>query len=1136
MPQSNFDFIREKWPKIYEEARKAEENYPDDPVSCTFFSARRCLERVIKWVFDNDRSYRHPYENTLDAYLKDPVFNSMVEERIKSKLFLLKALGNRVSHAEDINQDVAQNALKELYHILYWLYRNYGNFKTKNNIPTEMNFQLLKPLTTPVKKVVIKKSLVQKLNDDAEKQDQEEEREKEAQLKSVNLVEHEKEIARLKAEIENLKKNNLKQPDEHDYKEDDTRKYLIDLLLYESGWDIHEKDATEYEVHGMPNDSGIGYADYVLWGRDGLPLAVVEAKRSQKDPASGKQQAKLYADCLEQMKGQRPIIFYTNGYTTYIWDDKNYPPRKIQGFYNRDELQGLINRRKDQKDLKTLEIPYHIAGRTYQQEAIRRVAEQFVLKKRKSLIVMATGAGKTRTAIALVDLLMRSLWAKRILFLADRRELVRQARNAFLKFLPNTNPEIITGKAENTGRIALSTYQTMMNCINILDDKKRKFTVGHFDLVIIDEAHRSVYHKYGAIFDYFDSLLVGLTATPKNEVDRNTYQLFDLDDGNPTYYYELDQAIKDGVLVPPKAISVELKFQREGIKYADLSPEEQEEYEVKLYNEDTGEIPDKIDSSALNEWLFNKDTVDKVLKQLMEQGLKVESGDRLGKTIIFAKNHKHAEFIVERFDKNYPHLKGLFCQLIDNTVQNSDTLIDDFKTKPNPVIAVSVDMLDTGVDIPEILNLVFFKMVRSKTKFHQMIGRGTRLCENLLGPKNHKQYFVIFDYCQNFEFFEQFPDGLEPRLGESLSKRLFKSRLNLVVHLQNSEDQDSNKIRDQIIHGLKNEVHRMNPDNFIVRPKRELLDKFKKDDVWKNICKEDEMELSDEIAGLPSEIPPEKESAKLFDLLLYQCEFAFLTESPKLAGYISQIQDIARNLEQKRSIPQVDAQSALLNDLVLDEFWQDITLPAMEHIRVSIRDLVQYIDRIQQPVIETNFIDSLGDSKEIDYHHFGSLGEFNQYRIKVEKFIKDREDHLVIYKIKNNKQITEQDLMELENLLFSAGEVESREKFEEVFGRQDRLGIFIRKLIGLDRVAAKEAFSDFLSDKTLNSTQISFIDQIIDYLTRNGIMEPGILYDPPFTQIHDQGISGVFHNEKVMMLVNTIQKVQEHAVVDRIGA
>src|SRR5690606_20323157 len=555
--------------------------------------------------------------------------------------------------------------------------------------------------------------------------------------------------------------------------ETDTRKLFIDVLLKEAGWDnlkLHRD--LEYKVIGMPvsvNPSGIGYVDYVLWDDNGMPLAVIEAKKTLHDSKKGKHQAVLYANCLEQMTSQRPIIFYTNGFETHVWDDLFYPERKVSGFYTKDELQYIIERRNTRKDLRQFQVNRDIAGRPYQLEAIKRVAEALVVtnqnqlkgKNREALLVMATGSGKTRVSAAIVDMLTKSHWAKRVLFLADRNALVTQAKNAFKEHVPHLSAIDLTKEKEDNGtRLVFSTYPTIMNRIDSLkNDDGRFYGAGHFDVIIIDEAHRSVYQKYRAIFEYFDAILIGLTATPKKDIDHNTYSLFNIEDDNPTFAYELNQAVQDKFLVPPKALDVPVKFVHEGIKYSELSDADKLKFEETFIDGASGDEEDiEISKSAINKFLFNNETVDVVLDYLMTHGIKVEGGDKLGKTIIFAKNHKHAVFIEDRFNKNYPEWSGKFLRVIDNYESKAQDILEKFcedKKELEPQIAVSVDMMDTGVDAPRVVNLVFFKQVKSYAKFWQMIGRGTRLRPDLFGPGMDKECFMIFDICDNFSFFNE---------------------------------------------------------------------------------------------------------------------------------------------------------------------------------------------------------------------------------------------------------------------------------------------------------------------------------------------------------------------------------------------
>jgi type I restriction enzyme R subunit len=1122
---SNFAFLKPEWPDLHESAVKVESLARTDARSCCFY-ARRTLELAIHWLYDHDPELSRPYDDNLSALIYEPTFKQNLTNDLFLKVKTIKEIGNLAVHSrKPVTERDALRATKELFHFLYWLARMY----TRHS-PSQYQNIAWDDRRVPARQVSVSAKTLDQLKT-LEEQLREKDRELADQAKA--LADTDTQIALLREQVAAAKKQNEKVPDDHDYSEAETRDYFIDLLLREAGWPLDKPEDREYPVTGMQNEKGEGFVDYVLWGADGLPLAVVEAKRTKKDPRIGRQQAKLYADCLETRFKQRPLIFYTNGYETWIWDDQSYPPREVQGFYKRDELELLIQRRGKRKDLSKEDINKAIVERYYQQECIRAVTEQFAGKQRKALVVMATGAGKTRTVIALCELLQRCNWVKRVLFLADRVALVRQACNAFKQHLPDSNPVNLVTEKFTDSRVYISTYPTMMGQINEVEDGLRRFGVGHFDLVVIDEAHRSVYQKYRAIFEYFDSLLVGLTATPKDEVDRNTYSLFDLEKGVPTYSYDLEQAVDDGYLVPYVPVEVPLRFLRGGIKYDDLPEEEKEQWDAIEWDEEKQEVPDSVDAAALNNWLFNADTVDKVLETLMRRGQKVSGGDVLGKTIIFARSKNHARYIEKRFDTNYPQYHGAFTRMIVSGDSYAQTLLDEFSTPDKlPQIAVSVDMLDTGIDIPEIVNLVFFKIVRSKTKFFQMIGRGTRLRPDLFGPAEDKQFFYIFDFCENLEFFKQDAKGVEGSVQESLGTKLFRARVGLLEKFRHIgvADESIRELDVELSETLRRQVEAMNVDNFIVRPHREVVEKFREPAVWEELSPDEFEELDFVLAGLPNELDPEDETAKRFDLIMLKLQLATLTKSLDFVKLRDQIKEIANRLEEKRTIPMVNDQLDLILDLQQDEYWADITLAMLEDVRKRLRELVKFIDKKQRKLIYTDFEDHLGDIVVGDYVAPPSPVNVAQYRKKVLSFLKVHESHIALQKLKRNVPITATDIEELERILFQSGGVGTKEEFEHAYGKQEQLGVFIRKLIGLDRQAAKRAFREYLDQKPLTANQIRFIDLIIEYLTKNGVMDPGLLYEAPFTDYNSKGLDGVFPDSEAQGIVSILNSIHQTAV------
>ena len=1153
---SNFTFLQAEWPDLHAEAARAELAALADPRTACFY-ARRTLELAVVWLFQAEGGrggkLQMPYKADLSAFLFEPSFKALVGAGLHAKMDVIRRQGNHAVHStRPISQQDAMAALRELFQVAFWLARQYGRNVAARPAPSlQFRADLLpRPADEAAAQAAAQfsaqatQAALQKL---AALADELAARDTALALAQQKTNALDAELALLRAEVAKAKATNTATPDTHDYNEAQTRDLYIDVLLREAGWALDQARDREFEVQGMPNMQGVGYADYVLWGDDGKPLAVVEAKRTKRDALVGQQQAKLYADGLAAQFGQRPLIYFTNGFEYWIWDDLHYPPRPVQGFHKKDELQLLVQRRSSAKPLAATTIKPEIVERHYQLRAIRRIGETFEKdRQRKALVVMATGAGKTRTVIALVDLLQRANWAKRVLFLADRVALVNQAANAFKAHLPDAAAVNLVTEKETEGRVYVCTYPTMMGLINETQEGERRFGVGHFDLIIVDEAHRSIYQKYRAIFSYFDALLVGLTATPKDEIDRNTYGLFDLENGVPTDAYGLEDAISEGYLVPPRAVSVPLKFQREGIRYAELSEDEREQWDALDWDGEEGQAPDEVGAEAVNKWLFNTDTVDKVLELLMRDGLKVAGGDRLGKTIVFAKNNAHAVFIAERFNANYPHYAGQFARVITYQTDYAQSMIDDFSVaSKSPHIAISVDMLDTGIDVPEVLNLVFFKIVRSKVKFWQMVGRGTRLCKNLLGPQQDKREFVIFDFCQNLEFFSQNLEGSQSTVAEPLSQRIFKARLELVGLLDQrfAAEYPGNQVRESSAgYGLTEAVMRaetaghlqtivagMQLDNFVVRPQRRLVEAWRDTAAWHKVSGEQLAELAQHVSGLPSAVRDDDEDAKRFDLLMLRTQLGSLQAHVGFSRLRDQVRSLADALSELSNIPDVKKHIVLIEAIAGEDWWQDVTLPMLEQARRHLRGLIRLLEVVRRKVIYTDFVDQVGEITELALPLGGIAGDFERFRLKVRTFLLAHETHITLHKLRRNLPLTATDLAELERLLVESGTATAQD-VQRASQEAHGLGLFVRSLIGLDREAAAQALNAFVSGKLLSSNQLEFVNLIVQHLTERGVMNAALLYEPPFTGYAPQGPEALFTSAQVDELFGLLDEITATAL------
>ncbi|MFD0901502.1 DEAD/DEAH box helicase family protein [Actinomadura sediminis] len=1136
---SNFGFLKGEWPDLYDESMRAERLAHADPRASCFY-ARRALELTVNWLYQADDTLRLPYRSELAALIAEPTMVTLVGPAIRTKMDVIRRQGNTAVHrAGPVQPRDAVRTVAELFHVLYWVARNYA--RDRENVPDAgLTFNSAEiPTPAPADARRKKQAEIQRQAEEFARQQKElvEERRKNRDLDA--------ELERLRDEVRAAKAANAARPDDHDYDEAETRELIIDLLLKEAGWPLDKGEDREFPVTGLPTKTGEGRVDYVLWDDDGKPVGLVEAKRTTRDPIEGQEQAKRYADALEARFGQHPVIFYTSGYKTFIWDDALYPPREVLGFYTKDELRLLIQRRAGRQALGGVKVNDEIAGRHYQSRAIRRIGEAFEQGQRDALLVMATGAGKTRTVIALVDQLQRAGWVKRVLFLADRQALVRQATNAFKGHLPATPVVNLVEDRTGEGRVYVSTYPTMMGLINEVDGGRRRFGPGYFDLVVIDEAHRSVYRKYQAIFDYFDALLVGLTATPKDEIDRNTYRLFNLEDHVPTDVYGLDEAVAEGYLVKPISVNVPLKFLQRGIKYDELSEEEKEDWDLLEWDED-GDPPDEIGAEELNKFLFNDDTIDKMLQTLMGNGAKVAGGDRLGKTIIFARNQKHADFIVTRFDKLYPEHRGDFARVITHGMTYAQDLIDKFSIKDSaPHIAVSVDMMDTGIDVPEVVNLVLAKPVRSKTKFWQMIGRGTRLCPDLFGPNIDKQGFLVFDLCGNFDFFNQDVASVEGRVQPSLTERLFQRRIELLYGLDvqlgdsgtSGDDtrdgtQSDTGLRWDLAARLQAEVAGMNHANIEVRRHLETVERYQRSASWQKITADKRDELTEDVAGLPTEFREDEnsEEAKRFDLLALRLQLAVLQADPSFDKLRGQVQDIAEALLDPITLqnPVVAQHRELLSDLVTDAWWQDVTLPMLELMRRRVRGLTKLIEKTRRGILYTGFQDELGELTEAELKGVTLGTDRTRFETKVRTYLRSHENDLAVQKLLRNRQITSADLDRLTEVFLASG-FGTEDDIERAAQEHEGFGLFLRSITGLDPEAASAAFDRFQAERNLSANQLHFIRLLIDFLVHNGVVDIGALYEPPFTRVA-QGPEMLFTEAEVTSIEEILNSVHATAV------
>lgn len=1101
MNSENFDILNENWPELSQLGAFAEGYAYADPASA-LVKLRLFAENLTKDIYRDLRLPKQDQSTFVDL-LKNDAFVAITPKVILGKLHALRMHGNKAAHGEPAKPADALWLLGEAYDLARWIYVRYGNGDAKSvpqyKQPSPPDKSQVRERRQVLEKLAAQEAQMEELLDELES----------ARKKAAAAEKKAEELQSLAADAQAV-------ANELEFDEATTRTRLIDSLLASVGWDVGAGEIStaevgkEIEVPEQPTQSGIGYADYVLWGDNGNPLAVIEAKKTSVDPERGRAQAKLYADGLEKAHGQRPVIFYTNGFDIWIWDDaQGYPPRKLFGFYSKDSLQHLVDyQRAERKPLDEFEVNEEIVNRLYQLEAISRVAERFTANYRKALIVQATGTGKTRVAIALTDLLIRAGWVKRVLFLCDRRELRKQAKNAFNDFLSEPI-RIVTSRVRSNAseRVFLATYPAMQKVFQAFD-------TGFFDLIIADESHRSIYNVYGDIFRYFDCHQIGLTATPVDFVTRNTFKLFDCEGQLPTANYDLEQAVEDEYLTPFEVFEHTTQFLREGIKLDSLTKDQIEELEEQ------GEDPSQYDFSSeqVDKAIYNKDTNRAILRNLMENGIRDASGQLLGKSIIFARNHQHAVLMAQLFDEMYPQFGGKFCQVIDNYDPRAEQLIDDFKgegANDDLTIAISVDMLDTGIDIPDILNLVFARPVKSPVKFWQMIGRGTRLCEGLFGSGKGKTVFRIFDHWANFERFETGYRPAEPTQSKSTMQLVFEERLTLAeTALQTSEI----PVFETAVALISADINAL-PENSISvkehwREKRELS----KPETLNAFNPATVARLRQEIAPLMQwrDIRGRGDAYAL-DLLIARMQIALLRKS-------GQIDDLKIELLDRLALLQmhlnpVREKAEVIKLAKSDEFWVDVTVQRVEEIRLPLREIIHHRERGKGQALPPKIVDVTEGEEGVLYaRRSTSLKsvDMKAYQQIVEVELKKHfETNATLKKIRAGESVAEADLQALVSLVLTQSPNASRDVLEEFFSATAApLQDAIRAIVGMDARSVRDKFGEFVQKHPkLTAKQTRFLSLLQNHIARYGSITVDRLYETPFTVVDADGLDGVFEDE-----------------------
>ncbi|MCI9074604.1 MAG: DEAD/DEAH box helicase family protein [Dorea sp.] len=1126
---ANFSYLKDKKEyALFGPACIDAENVLSTSPVMSAVASRKALELCVKWIYSVDNTLRKPRENGLQALLHNNGFPSLMDYSLWRRFQYVVKNGNMSVHTSKLlSKDDAILSLNILFDFVQWIEYCYGQEYTER----KFNEAIIPDASIESKRIEAKYArVIQDIQKNADKIVNE----KDKQIQ---------ELLRINAQLSQKMTEEKKIHEEQRiYTYDDnmteweTRKRYIDADLKYNGYVFSQTAKrncieTEYPIAGMPNLSGTGAVDYVIWGDTGKIIALIEAKKTSVSVEKGKNQSEIYADCIQNMQGLRPIMFYTNGFETYLWDDMVSAPRMVSGIFQRCDLDKMIERRYNRKTLSSIKIDENITNRHYQLRAVTKCCENYGKGDRNCLLIMATGTGKTRTAASIVDVLTRGEYITTMLFLADRKALVEQAKEAFQKYIPNTTTcNLLKDRKGRNARFVFSTYPTILNAIDteLNEDGSRFFSPGHFDLIVVDEAHRSIFNKYRAIFSYFDACKLGLTATPKKTVHQSTYDFFEMKKNMPTDVYEYDEAVySDHVLVPFYSIETSTKISDEGLNPEEMDETEREYYEDEFTEE--GETPERIPPEKINRYIFNKDTADKMISDLMNNGIRHKDGNHVGKTIIFAQTKKHAQFLVDRFDELYPEYRGRFCKLIICDEPYADKNLKDFKKADDmPFIAITVDMLETGIDVPEIVNLVFAKKVYSRIKFDQMIGRGTRLCENLFGEGNDKSEFYIFDYVRNFQYFDEHPKGKEAGNFLSPATEIFVKKVRIIKLLQNAEyaDDKYQNFRSELIKDVLKEICGLNTKRVEIKLELRYVEKFRDEKSFECLSDADKKDIIEHLAPLVSSCET-NENAVHFDNSMYGLILSALETNRAFNRIKNHIQKSGNILlTECAAIPEVKQKIPKLKEIQSEGYWKGKDILKFEETRKRLRDIMKYLRFERTKIHYVDFEDGMLNRIEGRISSM-STDDFEDYRKKVNEYIDTHKQHPSIKKLIYNEPITQEDYKELERIFTK--ELGTKEEYEANY-RDTPFGVLIRKIVKMDRDSAYAAFSSFIAEERPNAEQIYFINQVVDYVVENGYVKNVLdLMKTPFDRPFKFNI--IFTRDEQIKFVKIINGFKENVMV-----
>ncbi|MGF6905906.1 DEAD/DEAH box helicase family protein [Fusobacterium sp. PH5-44] len=1128
---ANFDFlINKKEYTLFSEACIKTERILSTSLTMCILGSYEALELAVRWVYSVENISSRDKYKTLEEFISDPLFVSLVDKKVYLKLpYIIKLWKYTLESDDNLTKDDGVLALSILFEFVTWIDYTYGleyfpRELKEEDIPVDI-------ITSINEEMALEnRSILQKNREEIKKfQDQ---------VTSVGQYFVSKKVTN--RETRKFVPN--------DFDTMSVREYYIDLDLKFAGWDleIDVKKGIQYTIGNMVDGKEKIAIDYVLLGKDGLPLAIIEGKYSLEDFEYGRKRALKYAAHIGNDMRRIPVVFLLHGGNYYYLENLNSTPRMISGIFNIEDLHRIRNQVKSKKNLVTVSADPRITNYTYQIEAAKAVIHDIGENKRKSIVFISSGLGKTRILAGVIDLMSRANYISSVLYLTGRKTNLKYVKKMLKNLIVGMSVGEYSEELDENTRLVISTTESIMKEIgNISGSGEKYFSPGQFDLIVVDEVYRNTVVAYKKIFDYFDSLVVGISPLPQSDIDSKISEFFNLKQDENSYIYHYEEALqKEKIIVPYNVVNIPNRLFENEMFYDQLSTENKNHCE-ETYTDDKSKMLNWVPSVMNNNYLMSVHTIDLALEDIMKVGIISSKDECIGKTILFAQNKNHAELILQRFRMKFTEFASDFAKI---AYCDDNNAVDDFVDPEKKVnLLIDVGFATAGLDLPEVVNVVLFKKIYSKYEFYQMVNIGNRSCKNITlvdskeGLYIGKKRYYVFDYLGNFDFFNEeknHTDGLEIK---NVSEEIFSRCVEIVYSIQKESliDRESHNFSEKIINFLIEQVKKAGKEFDNVHFQLSNIERYyRKNTYFPALKEEDKKILITQVAPL-IEIDGSDEHALQFDNFMYGLILAQLEGTAFVIKAKRQLVNICNMLKKNEHIDPIRKEKEFIEYYGSRKFLDNSTIVDLENLRMKIRTLMKYVFEIISETADENTQKTTLEKMETDLNASNEdvleemekeiekddgVDNIREYKEKVTRWIKSKLLLSAIYKLRNNMPLLPQDYKDLEKAFTKT--LGTKKEYESAYGNLP-YGLLVRETIPLERESVKVAFFNVNTDKTLNEEQKAFISKMMEYIINHGYMDELKLVNGEiegFDKFED-----IFDNEREKKIIKILREIKGNA-------